>query len=321
MQWHFNDLSLDGQFTSPLEFRGTIEPLLKLRYTNALFRERFYCTHLLSSRPVTQTHDFSSAIRSLHDQQFTNLVLGWVTKYGPFWDDERTLNDEDYFECMGIDVTEQGLGEAARKLINNSPSSIFSLIGTKHGFDFSPVIVQHGLTENVLGKIQIHNYWTIKGLTESIDSTQKDVTTWEEVVDAIGAKYRGLVFSQDIRDVLTPYPFSKLVSSRIFELLDVLESIVNGTQEDGSMSADAKNLYGMHFFGDKAWFSDESDTNKNDYEKDLTFSDPLNSGNKIMCSWHGKIKTPQYRVHFEWPRPQGQRQIKVLYIGPKLTRT
>ncbi len=32
---------------------------------------------------------------------------------------------------------------------------------------------------------------------------------------------------------------------------------------------------------------------------------PLNGS--LLCPWHGKIKTPQFRIHFEWPRPAGQR--------------
>lgn len=52
----------------------------------------------------------------------------------------------------------------------------------------------------------------------------------------------------------------------------------------------------------------------------MTFSDPSPTGKKLFCPWHGKIKTPQFRIHFEWPRPAGQREIKVVYIGPKITK-
>jgi hypothetical protein len=38
-------------------------------------------------------------------------------------------------------------------------------------------------------------------------------------------------------------------------------------------------------------------------------------------SQHGKISHRYFRLHFEWPVPSGAEQIKVLYIGPKLTKS
>ncbi len=55
-------------------------------------------------------------------------------------------------------------------------------------------------------------------------------------------------------------------------------------------------------------------------KKDMTFTDPEDAQKGLFCSWHGKIKTPQIRIHFEWLRPKGQRSIKVAYIGPKITK-
>jgi hypothetical protein len=40
---------------------------------------------------------------------------------------------------------------------------------------------------------------------------------------------------------------------------------------------------------------------------------------KIFCTWHGKVKTPQYRIHFSWPI-SAVAPLYVVYIGPKITK-
>lgn len=75
------------------------------------------------------------------------------------------------------------------------------------------------------------------------------------------------------------------------------------------------------FTGEKALFTDESDGNKSYFRKDLTFEDMSNPGQEKLYSWHGKIKTPQYRVHFSWPLTEKQEYIDIVYIGPKITKS
>ena len=104
-------------------------------------------------------------------------------------------------------------------------------------------------------------------------------------------------------------PFSSLVTKRIFELLDVLNCIVNETDGSGGVSEAGLQILNDHFVGEKAWFTDESDTNKRAFKYAMTFPDMNNpDGEKLFCPWHGKIKTPQIRIHFEWPRPKGQKR-------------
>jgi hypothetical protein len=103
-------------------------------------------------------------------------------------------------------------------------------------------------------------------------------------------------------------------------LLGVLQNLCRETQE-GALTAAGLELYNKFFAGQKAPFSDESDANKNDFAQELTFRDPADAGKMLFCSWHGKVKFgSQYRMHFEWPRPAGQFSIKVVYIGPKITK-
>lgn len=321
MQWYFNDLSLDGQFADPHAFRRAFEPLLDLRLINRKFQKALYCSKALSLRPtVTGGKDLRAAVYAIGDHDFTQKVLFWLTKMGPFWESERQPNDDDYFEYEGMDVTEQGLGEAARRVLVGMPAGVFSLAGSGISFDHSPLRVQQGLSEEPLAPVEVQNQWTVDGLERAVSQTEAAPVDWHEVIGRSQERFRELVFLPGIVEYLAPHPFNRYVAQRIDELLGVLNRLVAETAPDGRLSSDGLRLLNDHFVGDKAWFSGESDTNQELFERELTFPDPATPGKELFCPWHGKIKTPQYRIHFEWPRPPGQRTIKVVYIGPKITK-
>src|SRR5258707_479093 len=135
----------------------------------------------------------------------------------------------------------------------------------------------------------------------------------------LAAKYDQLLLSPDILNYLGGHPFHPGVAERIFALLGVLQYLAAETQDDQSFTSAGREHWLKHSVGEKAWFTDESDRNKRDFRNELTFRDP-ETREASFCPWHGKIKMNQFRIHFEWPRPHGQKRIKVLYIGPKITR-
>jgi hypothetical protein len=103
-------------------------------------------------------------------------------------------------------------------------------------------------------------------------------------------------------------------------LLTILEQIALETLPDSSLTPAGMELLRKFFQGANPPFTDESVPNKRDFAKDLSFPDPANGQQILFCPWHGKISSGFFRIHFEWPRPRGQRQIKVVYIGPKITK-
>lgn len=323
MEWHINELSLAGQFSSPEEFRVALEALLKLRNKEPCLKDRLYCSRQFQACQVTATHNFAQAVRALNDRTYTSLVLGWVAKAGPFWTDEdkRMSNEDDYFECETIDVTDQGLGEAARRKIKAVDARCFSFQGAFDSCVNSPILVIHGLPEDPIRTVEIVNCWQTSQIADSIQA-QKEYRNWTDVEVEARARFTLLKISDDAMEPLHPVPFSQLVTHRIFELLEVLNRLVAETNEKGALSPTGKTLYSEHFTGGKAWFTDESSTNKNDrrFKERMTFKDPENENQSIFCSWHGKIKTPQLRIHFQWPLPNGESIIKVVYIGPKITK-
>jgi len=320
MYWYINDLSLDGQFADTNEFRLSLEPLLKLRFRDPLVNERLYCSRQLHERLICANYTFREVISSLSDRNFKRQVMEWITKKGPFIDDERQPNPDDYFEFQREDVTNQGLGEAARRKIAGIDASTFSFIDSRFGFDSTPIMVQHGLVEAPLESIAVENCWTVSNLEQAAQSARPKPQNWRQVIEEAQRRFDGLILADSIMDDLYPNPFSDGIRDRIFELLNVLDCIVRESGLNNQLSEPGQELHRKHFEGEKAWFTSESDTNRQKFKQDLSFCDPKNKSLQIACPWHGKIKIHQFRIHFEWPRPVHQREIKVVYIGPKITR-
>lgn len=348
MNWFVNELSLNGQYGSPAEFLQELEVLLKLRRQYKAFRDNFYCSRRISLMPITGDLNFHQAVLLQAEKIVKALILEWINKTGPYLEDHRMLIEDDYFECQSCDVTDLGLGEASRRLILNVHSEAVSF--SNGGFEFSPIEVQHGLSESPISVQRIINHWTHISLLRSIQSCGSGPANWAQLLNILSEKFLFLDFIPNCINSLEFEPFNPYAAQRFIELSSVLNEIVGclfmsdalekndrnalevffgpdfdqDNQQDERKAKDAIimaryfELWGMHFGGNKAWFSDESDTNKNEFRRDLSF---LVEGfsDKIFCPWHGKIKTPQYRMHYEWPPRTGNKLI-VCYLGPKITK-
>lgn len=321
MDCFLNELSIIEQFTDCHHFRSELEPLLILRQEEQLFKQRFYCSKCLTTCKVTSEKNFQQIVLSLKDRNFNKLVLEWVGKSGPFWDDDRQENDDDYFECEHQDVTDQGLGEASRRSLIGACACSFSFLGNASNYSSTPLIVQHGLSEDPLGHIEVDNYWDRENLLADLNASGLKFSKWSEVDSAIRLMYKFLTIEKDAFEKISITPFSMGVTESILLRLNVLEQLATERGEDGQLSPRGVELLNKYFQGEKAWFTDESDKNKQKFENEMTFSDPEDNRKKIFCPWHGKIKTPQTRIHFEWPIPVGQKNVKVVYIGPKITKS
>lgn len=317
MEIFLNDLSLAGQFADSSAFRGALQPFLELRSKRADLQRVLYCSGTFSARAATPVLSVREAVLDTRDRLFIGIVLQWLTKSGPFWDEERFPNPDDYFEYEDADVTDQGLGEASRRTLGGLEAGVFSFVGDpSKRFERTPLVVTHGLNEAPLGHVPILNLWLLTELEKIIDTRP---TSWKLMVEMMAERFNLVKFSPEIIGQLDGQPFHAGVVARLFALFDVLQTLAHETREDNSFTERGVELWQKHTVGDKAWFTDESEANKIKFRSDLTFRDS-ESGSNCFCPWHGKVKLNQFRVHFEWPRPQGQKNIKVMYVGPKITR-
>ena len=128
-----------------------------------------------------------------------------------------------------------------------------------------------------------------------------------------------LTFAPSTFEPILPYPFGKAVANRILERLNVLNQLKNCFDMQGNRTTDGHALYQKHFTGARAWFSDSSETEKTEFRQELTFRHPLSTGEYLFCTWHGKVSTGVYRIHFSWP-VTADTPLCVVYVGPKITK-
>jgi hypothetical protein len=220
---------------------------------------------------------------ALHDGDTLKHVKRQVARYlgsGCIQIDNRVLAEDD--GCIDF---------IARKLIDTITNEIFVEV-VPHAPDLVP---------------------------KSQDLAELYPQNWAEMLKTAARRFSLRVLARDILSRLQRYPFHVSIKNRVFELFGVLQEIAFETRDDSSLTKRGGALRQQHFVGERAWFTNESKSNERRFQHELTFADPT-SGRPLFCPWHGKINVDQFRMHFEWPRPQGQRVIKVVYVGPKITR-
>ena len=316
-----NEISIDSQFSNADEFSLQLGKLLKLKSRFQHLRENFKVSYKTVDRKINSDLTVRQAINRDRNQERKRLVLIWLTS-GPFHEKDRIPEEDDYFEFEGVDVTDFGLGEAARRIKSCISAKTFSFQGGNLNFSTTPLRVDHGLEGDRLGSYSVDNFWTINGLESEVKSVRPQANSWEQLVSFAAEDYPNLKFSRSIceHQALKREPFDKTVARAADSLLGKLNRYMEIVGRDGYESASAKEIISDYFSGSRALFSAESPTNQVKFHRQMTFEDPDNPSNTIFAHWHGKISHRFYRLHFEWPLPENQQYIKICYLGPKITK-
>ena len=244
-------------------------------------------------------------------------LMQWLTRIGPFWEDIRQHSgDDDLLECNGDLVTDTAVGEAAYCLLHGVARSLVSL--KPSSWLTSPLSVNWHENGHVRS-VEVRNYWDSDQLKATLESAPVPIGSWRDLEAVARTRCPDLTFANDSFDPLEGHPFGKGTAERLLARLNILHALKNCFNERGERTPEGHVLFQKHFTGDKAWFSDSSDTEKVEFESALTFAHPTNAGERLFCTWHGKVKTPQLRIHFSWPI-RANKPLYVVYVGPKKTK-
>lgn len=311
-----NDLSLHGQFPDLATFRESIRRIMLIREISRRHKQALYCHRGLANGQVTPGERMSAAVRSLPlDEQ--RAVMAWLCQHGPFWDDDRQHDGGDWYECDGEIVTDTAVGETAHCILHGIDRGLVSLQPSK--FSYDPVQVERKFEDGNRAPVIVRNYFEPEVVENYLAAAPPALASWVALEELSVLRFGQLRFSENAFKPLRAQPFKQGVAERILVLLTALHRLRQCFDEDGTRTEEGHALYQQHFTGDKCWFSDSSDTEKVDFRNELTFPHPFAPGENLFCTWHGKVKSPQYRIHFSWP-VTARSPVYVVYVGPKITK-
>ena len=319
MKWFLNDASLQEQFCDHEELRSILRDLIALRQRNPDVRDNLRVTRSFSFASAAPDAEVRHIVANDKDRELKRLLLAWLDRTGPFIDDDRAEEVDDYFEFCGVEVTDSGLGEAARRTKNKEDSSTFSFAGGDVDFCSNPLNVDHGLKEDRLGQYEVANYVNLADLEADVIKSAPPVTSWTDLVTAAKERFGHLEIEDwHLAKALQKEPFESSLAERALVLLEHLNSYVQDRDDDGAEGPIAKKVIDDYFKGERAIFSGESATNLIEYKDEMTFD--LGNGTTLFAPWHGKISHRYFRMHFEWPLAGKRKKLSVPYFGPKITK-
>lgn len=320
MRAYVNELALAQACAAASPPHGPLQELLEARRRYEGLKRALFCARAMPQVEVRDGLSLGGVGRQL-PRDDRNRLFGWTDKQGPFIDDDRQAVEPDAFWFGDDEVTEGGLGEAARRCLSSQPAAAFSPIHqTTSRFAENPLAVIHGLIpDEVIARVQVPNYVDAATLAEATQAAEPEPKTWTDALAQARQRFDRLLIGRHCDSTLSRHPFNLSQSRRVFQLLGVLQVIMQEMDDGGQLSDEGKLLRQEHFVGEEAWFSDESETRKRRKRslERFTFPDPA-GGESLTCFWHGKIGHGAFRMHFEWPPEKPAGRLRVVYIGPHL---
>jgi len=311
-----NELSFHGQFQDIPAFRAAIERLMMLRQLARRFGREIHCRRSLANAQVTRAQTLPQVVRAFEKDE-GRALMQWFARQGPYWEDVRLHTTDDYLEYKGVPVTDTALGEAAFGVIHGQERRLASL--TPSDYELSSLPVTWTADDGQANTVDVQNHWATQDLEAVLQAAPPAIDSWEQLAAVCHGRCDALTFADDCFAALRGHPFVDGAARHVLVLLDVLHRFSRCFDAAGQRTPEGQRLYQDHFTGGKAWFSDSSDLEKEEFKGDMTFKHPATQGQTLFCPWHGKVKTPQIRIHFSWP-VRAIEPLYVVYVGPKLTK-
>ena len=320
MDLFVNDLSFHGQFPTTQAFREAFEGLMAMRAVALRHDRDLYCRRMFASAQPVPSMTMQQALNGLRMDE-RRAALSWMTRGGPFWDDSdlRRHSPDDYLECNDEIVTESAVGEAAYRVMRRVECGLVSVVPSD--WLYSPVEVvlrreAEGLDD---ATASVENWWIADALGGRLQAAEPPLASWNDLRDAAIPRFPNLIFAGDCFKSLVGHPFSSSAAGRFMMLFDTLERLSRAFDSAGERTDEGHRIYRDHFTGDRAWFSDSSDSEKNDFRERLTFPHPDAPRERLFCPWHGKISHMTLRLHYSWSGKSGE-PVYVVYAGQKRTQ-
>ena len=314
MELLLNDLSLHEQFPDISTFRQAIQRMMGLRRVATGWGRELHSHRNVINCRINSSTSLHDALQSF-PQNEKRSILQWLTRRGPFWEDIAEHSPDNWIECGDEIVTDTAVGEAAYCSAIGIKRGLISFVPSK--WNTAPISAK--IVSDTETDVLIPNFWEEAELEDSLREAEPPISSWGQLESVSRMTFQRLTFSEDCFSHLNGHPFAPGPAARILSRLEILDRLIGSVDADGQRTSEGHRIYQDHFSGDRAWFSDSSDSEKHEFAKELTFPNPGSGGGSLFCTWHGKVNNPPYRIHFSWPEHPGAPSY-IVYVGMKITR-
>lgn len=320
MEFLVNDLSLEGQYPNVQAFQTAMGRLMIMKESVKKFGGELFCHRKIASAQVTAAMSFPQVIKTF-DRNKRYSIMQWLTQTGPFWEDVRRHSPDDYLMYRDEIVTDSAVGEAAWCCIHGIEQHLVSFSPSR--WEVTPLHVDFFENEELKQNISVDNFWEPITFEAVLEKQPVSLDSWGQLREIVVPRFTHLFFSEDAFTPLDGHPFVHGASRRLMVLFHILNRFVACHDANGKRTAEGNNIYQNFFTGKKegggrgAAFTDSKDNKK--FKKEMTFKHPQDAGKNLFCPWHGKVQTPQIRIHFSWPVKAGE-PVYIVYVGPKITK-
>lgn len=314
-----NELSIHEQFNGISSFHEALERLILIRNTVGKFDHYVYFNSAFVQKSPLVGMKMQRAIGKIPIKEKRNSIMNWLTSFGPFWDDQQNHHPDDWLECRGEIVTDTAVGEAAFQKMDGVECGLVSMTPSDWNDPSLDVIwIQEdaGLGNK---KVAVENWWDASTLEKRLQETAPPIKSWNNLRNRATKQFTRLTFTDDCFAPLDGHSFKKCEVDRFIKLFSILDQFAQSFDENGERTPKGQEIYQQHFTGENALFSDSSETEKKKFRKDLTFPHPNKPGKSLSCTWHGKVRHGNLRLHFSWPIQAGK-PVYIVYAGPKITK-
>ena len=311
-----NDLSIHKQFANVDEFRDAIRRVHRMREIARRFSRELHCHRETVNRMVNPTASVHRQIQSAFTREEKRSLMTWLTKQGPFWNEVPRHDPGEWFECDGNVVTETALAEAAYSSMTGIDHGVVSL--TPSAYEYTPISILWVHDELSQTNVDVSNFWESHRLETALRDAEPPIESWRQLEWVSRNRFERLTFDRDCFNDLEGRPFNVAASKAIVGRLEVLERLVGLLDDAGRETPAFRKLFELNFLGEKARFSDSSDTEKSQFRTQLTFRHPSLPRESLFCPMHGKVNQLLLRIHFSWPI-RADRNLFVVYVGRKIT--
>lgn len=221
MSFLMNEFSLHGQYQDPHSFESALATVMSIRTMVKREGSYFACSRrLLESRITTHPeHSLQQLVGSM-DLNRRRALLSWITREGPFWEEERKHCGDDWFECNGEIVTDSAIGEASWLCANGDESRLISFAPSD--WERSPLSVAWCFEDRADRSISVENYWKIGQVRDALEEMERPLSSWKELEQRTRARCERLTIANDAFRLLHAQPFVLAAANRALFLMEKL---------------------------------------------------------------------------------------------------